>query len=54
MCGHIGTDYSLALNLGDYEHANHLGHELHHMCNMDYDTQVKHAQFIEQSVQIEE
>ena len=25
-------------------HATHLGHELHQMCNMEYDTHVKRAQ----------
>ena len=59
MCGHMGQDYPLALNLGDHElpwveHASHLGHELHQMCNMDFDATVKRAQFIEQSVQIQE
>ena len=46
------------LKLGDHEfpwvvHANHLGHELHQMCNMDFDVNIKRAQFIDTAVQIQ-
>jgi hypothetical protein len=51
--------YPVPLKLGDRDlpwvvHATHLGHELHQMCNMEYDAHVKRAQFIEASVQIQE
>jgi hypothetical protein len=36
------------------QHATHLGHELHQMCNMEFDANVKRAQFIESSVKIQE
>ena len=59
MCGHMEPNYPLPLKLGDHElpwvvHASHLGHELHQMCNMDFDAQTKRAQFINNSVQIQE
>ena len=34
------------------ESATHIGHELHQMCNMDYDSKVKRAKFINNSVDI--
>ena len=51
--------YPLPLKLGDHDlpwvvHATHLGHELHQMCNMEYDISVKRAQFIDSSVKIQE
>ena len=59
MCGHMDPVYPSPLKLGDHdlpwvEHATHLGHELHQLCNMEYDASVKRAQFIESSVQIQE
>ena len=59
MCGHMKPVYPALLKLGDHdlpwvEHATHLGHELHQMCTMEYDANVKRAQFIENSVQIQE
>jgi hypothetical protein len=59
MCGHMAAVYPSPLQLGDHdlpwvEHATHLGHELHQMCNMEYDANIKRAQFIEASVQIGE
>ena len=59
MCGHMDPVYPVPLKLGDRDlpwvvHATHLGHELHQMCNMEYDAHVKRAQFIEASVQIQE
>ena len=36
------------------QHATHLGHELHQMCNMEFDANIKRAQFIECSVKIQE
>ena len=35
------------------QHATHLGHELHQMCDMEFVTNVKMAQFIESSVKIQ-
>ena len=59
MCGHMEPVYPASLKLGDHdlpwvEHATHLGHELHQMCDMEHDAHVKRAQFIENSVQIQE
>ena len=34
------------------ESATHIGHEIHQMCNMDYDTKTKRAKFINNSVDI--
>ena len=58
ICGHMEPNYPLPLKLGDHElpwvvHASHLGHELYHMCNMEFDAQIKWDQFIENSVQIQ-
>ena len=59
MCGHMNAAYPAPLQLGDHdlpwvEHATHLGHELHQLCSMEYDANIKRAQFIENSVQIRE
>ena len=59
MCGHMEPVYPALLKLGDHdlpwvEHATHLGHELHQMCTMEYDANVKRDQFIENSVQIQD
>ena len=59
MCGYMNAVYPAPLQLGDHdlpwvEHATHLGHELHQLCNMEYDANIKRAQFIEASVQIGE
>ena len=59
MCGHLNAVYPSPLQLGDHvlpwvEHATHLGHELHQLCNMEYDANIKRAQFIETAVQISE
>ena len=35
------------------QHATHLGHELHQMCNMEFDANVKRVQCIESSVKIQ-
>ena len=59
MCGHMDPVYPLPVQLCDrdlpwVEHATHLGHELHQLCNMEFDTNIKRAQFIETSVQLQE
>ena len=59
MCGYMDPEYPLPLqlcgqNLPWVQHATHLGHELHQMCNMDMDANIKRAEFIEESVQIRE
>ena len=58
FCGHMEPVYPVPLKLGDHElpwvvHANHLGHELHQMCNMEFDVNIKRAQFIDTAVQIQ-
>ena len=59
FCGHMDPVYPAPLQLCGrdlpwVEHATHLGHELHQMCNMEYDTKVKRAQFVENSVKLQE
>ena len=59
MCGQIDTEYPKPLQLCGQDlpwvqHATHLGHELHQTCNMEFDANMKRAQFIENSVQIRE
>ena len=52
MCGSVrNVQYPAALQLYGVdlpwvETATHLGHELHQLCNMDYDVKTKRAQFI--------
>ena len=36
------------------EHAIHLGHELHQLCTMDFDVNVKKGEYIESAVKIQE
>ena len=36
------------------EHATHLGHELHQDCNMDMDTRMKRASFIQNSTDMQD
>ena len=36
------------------ETATHLGHELHQLCNMEYDTKCKRASFIQKTTNIRE
>ena len=55
----MGTIYPKPVSLGDHvlpwvEHAMHLGHELHQLCNMEYDAGIKRAQFIQTAVEINE
>ena len=59
MCGHLDTEYPRPLQLCGQDlpwvqHATHLGHELHQTCSMEFDANMKRAQFIENSVQIRE
>ena len=59
MCGYLEPVYPAPLQLCGsdlpwVEHATHLGHELHQLCSMEYDANIKKAQFIEAAVQIEE
>ena len=58
FCGHMDPVYPVPLKLGDHDlpwvvHANHLGHELHQTCNMEFDVNIKRAQFIDTAVQIQ-
>ena len=55
MCGNLETLYPSPLKLCGQElpwvqHATHLGHELHQTCSMEFDANIKRAQFIENSV----
>ena len=58
MCGSMrNVSYPTALklygtNLPWVETATHLGHELHQMCNMDFDIKTKRAMFINSSTDI--
>ena len=58
MCGSVrNVQYPAALQLYGVdlpwvETATHLGHELHQLCNMDYDVKTKRAQFIANSTDI--
>ena len=59
MCGHMDPVYPSPLKLCDRDlpwvtHATHLGHEIHQLCNMELDANIKRAQFIETAVQIQE
>ena len=59
MCGHQDPVYPLPLQLCGadlpwVEHALHLGHELHQNCTMEYDANIKRAQFIETAMDIQE
>ena len=59
MCGQSNPNYPAPLKLGNHdlpwvEHANHLGHELHQLCSMEYDANVKRARFNAESVNIRE
>ena len=59
MCGQLETEYPKPLTLCGQDlpwvkHATHLGHELHQTCSMEYDANMKRAEFIENSVQIRE
>ena len=59
FCGHMDTEYPSPLQLCGrdlpwVQHATHLGHELHQLCNMEFDANVKRAQFIDESVKIQE
>ena len=58
MCGYMNNvQYPAKLQLDGkdlpfVESASHIGHELHQMCNMDYDIKVKRAQFIDTSTNV--
>ena len=58
MCGQMNNvkkPEELQLNGKDLpwvESATHIGHELHQMCNMDFDIKIKRAQFIDTSTNI--
>ena len=58
MCGSVrNVQYPAALQLYGVDlpwvqTATHLGHELHQLCNMDYDVKTKRAQFIANSTDI--
>ena len=59
MTGKENTSYPAELKLnGEYlpwvRHATHLGHELSERCNMELDTRIKRARFIENSTNIRE
>ena len=59
MCGQLEADYPKPVKLCGQDlpwvkHATHLGHELHQVCNMEFDANMKRGEFIENSVQIRE
>ena len=59
MCGQLETEYPKPVKLCGQDlpwvkHATHLGHELHQVCNMEFDANMKRGEFIENSVQIRE
>ena len=59
MCGHMDPVYPSPLKLCDRDlpwvtHGTHLGHELHQLCDMEFDANIKRAQFIKTAVQIQE
>ena len=59
MCGYEDPVYPLPLQLCGQDlpwvkHAVHLGHELHQHCSMDYDVNIKRAQYIETAMEIQE
>ena len=59
LCGYQKADYPLPLQLCGQdlpwvEHAVHLGHELHQLCNMEYDVHIKRAEYIETAAQIQD
>ena len=59
LCGHMDAVNPSHMQLCGrdlpwVQHATHLGHELHQMCNMEFDANIKRAQFIECSVKIQE
>ena len=59
MCGHQDPVYPLPVQLCGQDlpwvqHALHLGHELHQLCTMEYDANIKRAQFIESAMDIQE
>ena len=58
LCGHMDPVFPSPMQLCGrdlpwVQHATHLGHELHQMCDMEFVTNVKMAQFIESSVKIQ-
>ena len=59
MCGYMDPVYPAPLQLCGrdlpwVEHATHLGHELHQLCDMEFDANIKRAKFIDTSVKIQE
>ena len=59
LCGHLDPVYPAPVQLCGrdlpwVQHATHLGHELHPLCNMEFDANLKRAQFIEASLKIQE
>ena len=59
MCGYMDPAYPAPLKLCGRDlpwvvHATHLGHELHQLCNMEFDANMKRGQFIDNSVKIQE
>ena len=59
MCGYMDPDYPAPLKLCGRDlpwvvHATHLGHELHQLCTMEFDANMKRGQFIDNSVKIQE
>ena len=59
MCGYSDPVYPVPLQLCGADlpwvvHATHLGHELHQLCNMEFDAKTKRAKYIESAVQIQE
>ena len=59
MCGYMDPSYPFPLKLNGSDlpwvlHATHLGHELHQLCDMEYDAKTKRAQYIQTAIQIQE
>ena len=59
MCGHLDAVYPLPLQLCGQalpwvQHAVHLGHELHQLCSMEFDANIKRAEFIDAAADIQE
>ena len=58
MCGHMDPVYPLPLQLCGQqlpwvEHAVHLGHELHQLGTMEFDLNIKRAEYIDSAVDIQ-
>ena len=59
MCGHMNAKYPAPLQLYGKPlpwvvSATHLGHEIHQLCNMEQDANLKRIKFIDNSTHIRE